>query len=90
MTATADEGMWLLNDPPRERLKEKYDFALTDPCMARASHPSVRSNPYFCLRWSRGGSFKSHIPSSEVAVIAEPPRTRTATARCCNRMAATR
>ena len=30
MTAVSDEGMWLLNDPPRELLKEKYGFDLTD------------------------------------------------------------
>ena len=28
MPAFSDEGMWLLNDPPRQRLKEKYGFDL--------------------------------------------------------------
>ena len=32
----ADEGMWLLNDPPRELLKEKYGFDLTDAWLERA------------------------------------------------------
>ena len=36
MTAFSDEGMWLLNDPPRERLKEKYGFDLTDAWLQRA------------------------------------------------------
>jgi hypothetical protein len=44
MTASADEGMWLLNDPPRERLKTQYGFELTDPWLARAMHGSVRLN----------------------------------------------
>jgi len=34
-SVTADEGMWLFNNPPRERLKEKYGFDVTDR-MARA------------------------------------------------------
>src|ERR1700747_757566 len=28
--ASADEGMWLYNNPPRTLLHEKYDFELTD------------------------------------------------------------
>jgi hypothetical protein len=42
MTATADEGMWLLTDPPRQRLKEKYGFDLTDEFLKRAMLGSVR------------------------------------------------
>jgi hypothetical protein len=44
MTAQADEGMWLLNDPPRQLLKQKYDFELTDPWLERAQKASVRFN----------------------------------------------
>src|SRR5262249_13008719 len=44
MTATSDEGMWLLNDPPRERLKERYNFELTDEWLKRAMLASVRLN----------------------------------------------
>ena len=44
MTARSDEGMWLLNDPPRKHLKEKYGFDLTDDWLARAMHGSVRFN----------------------------------------------
>src|SRR5579883_352936 len=44
MTARSDEGMWLLNDPPRKPLKEKYDFDLTDAWLARAMNASVRFN----------------------------------------------
>jgi hypothetical protein len=39
-----DEGMWLLNDPPRDLLKQKYDFDLTDAWVQRAMKGSVRFN----------------------------------------------
>src|SRR5947207_5317309 len=42
MTARADEGMWLLNNPPRQHLKEKYGFDLTDAWLTRAQKASVR------------------------------------------------
>ena len=44
MEARSDEGMWLLNDPPRELLKERYGFDLTDAWLKRAMHASVRFN----------------------------------------------
>jgi hypothetical protein len=44
MTAISDEGMWLLNDPPRELLKNKYGFELSDDWLDRAMHASVRLN----------------------------------------------
>lgn len=44
MPAYSDEGMWLLNDPPRERLKEKYGFDLTDAWLEHARLASVRFN----------------------------------------------
>jgi hypothetical protein len=40
----ADEGMWLLNDPPRSLLKKKYDFDLTDAWLEHAQKASVRFN----------------------------------------------
>jgi hypothetical protein len=40
----ADEGMWLLNQPPRALLKEKYDFDLTDAWLTRAMKASIRFN----------------------------------------------
>ncbi len=43
-TVLADEGMWLLTDPPRSLLKEKYGFDLTDEWLARARQASVRFN----------------------------------------------
>src|SRR5262245_6043172 len=44
MTATSDEGMWLLNDPPRDQLKQKYGFDLTNEWLRRAMLGSVRFN----------------------------------------------
>ncbi len=43
-TVNADEGMWLLNDPPRKHLKDKHDFDLTDEWLERAEKGSVRFN----------------------------------------------
>jgi hypothetical protein len=40
----ADEGMWLLNDPPRELLKKKYNFDLTPAWLDNAMKASVRFN----------------------------------------------
>ena len=44
MPAFSDEGMWLLNDPPRQQLKEKYGFDLTDDWLEHARLASVRFN----------------------------------------------
>jgi hypothetical protein len=44
MPAYSDEGMWLLNDPPRQQLKEKYGFDLTDQWLEHARLASVRFN----------------------------------------------
>ena len=30
-TAFADEGMWTFDNPPRQTLKEKYGFGITEP-----------------------------------------------------------
>ena len=42
--AHSDEGMWLLNDPPRERLQQNYQMVLTDDFLNRAMGASVRFN----------------------------------------------
>lgn len=44
MTAVSDEGMWLLNKPPKKQLREKYDFDLTEEWLKRAMLASVRLN----------------------------------------------
>ncbi len=41
---SADEGMWLLNHPPREHLEKLYGFDLTDAWLKRAQLASVRFN----------------------------------------------
>lgn len=40
----ADEGMWLFNQAPKELLKRKYNFELTEDWLARAQHASIRFN----------------------------------------------
>jgi hypothetical protein len=40
----SDEGMWLLNEPPRQLLRDKYGFDLTDSWLERARLGSVRFN----------------------------------------------
>ncbi len=44
MSARSDEGMWLVNDPPRQHLQSKYKFDLTDAWLERAMKASVRLN----------------------------------------------
>lgn len=40
----ADEGMWLYENPPRQLLKERHDFDLTDEWLAHLRQSSVRFN----------------------------------------------
>ncbi len=42
--ARADEGMWLFNQPPRELLKEKYQFDLTEEWLEKVQKASIRFN----------------------------------------------
>jgi hypothetical protein len=44
MTLPADEGMWLLNNPPRKLLKDKYGFTLDPAWLEHAQKASVRFN----------------------------------------------
>ncbi|HTU18710.1 MAG TPA: S46 family peptidase [Gemmataceae bacterium] len=41
---SADEGMWLLNNPPHNYLKERHDFTLSDEWLEQAQKGSVRFN----------------------------------------------
>jgi hypothetical protein len=43
-SARADEGMWLFNNPPRERLKDKYGFVVNDDWLEHVQKSSVRFN----------------------------------------------
>lgn len=40
----ADEGMWLFNNPPRQQLKERYGFEITDAWLDHLMKSSVRFN----------------------------------------------
>jgi len=40
----ADEGMWLFTQPPREQLKQRYGFDLTDSWLEHVRTASVRFN----------------------------------------------
>ncbi len=40
----ADEGMWLLNQPPRELLKKRHAFELTDAWLEKVQKASIRFN----------------------------------------------
>src|SRR5579864_7487981 len=42
--ATADEGMWLYNAPPKDRIKAKYGFDLTQQWLDHVRLSSVRFN----------------------------------------------
>ena len=40
----SDEGMWLYNDPPREQVRAKYGFEMTDVWLEHLQKSSVRFN----------------------------------------------
>jgi hypothetical protein len=42
--AFADEGMWLFNQPPRQLLRERYQFEATDAWLQHLQRASVRLN----------------------------------------------
>jgi len=42
--ATADEGMWLFNQPPRQILRERYQFDATDAWLDHLQKASIRFN----------------------------------------------
>src|SRR5438876_10974753 len=44
ISAHADEGMWLFNDPPRKLLKERHNFDATDAWLEHVQKSSVRFN----------------------------------------------
>ncbi len=44
VSTRADEGMWLFNNPPRDRLKAKYGFEVTDDWLEHVQKASVRFN----------------------------------------------
>ncbi len=77
MTARSDEGMWLLNEPPRELLKSKYGFDLTDAWLEHARLASIRFNN------GGSGSFVSpngliitnhHVGADSISKLSTPER----------------
>ncbi|HXR06108.1 MAG TPA: S46 family peptidase, partial [Candidatus Acidoferrum sp.] len=44
LTAQADEGMWLFNQPPRRILRERYQFDASDAWLEHLQKASVRFN----------------------------------------------
>jgi hypothetical protein len=44
ITAIADEGMWTFNNVPREEIKKKYGFEVTDEWLNKVRSASVRFN----------------------------------------------
>ncbi|HLP78639.1 MAG TPA: S46 family peptidase, partial [Candidatus Paceibacterota bacterium] len=44
LTAAADEGMWLFNQPPRDRLREQHHFDASDAWLNHLQKSSVRFN----------------------------------------------
>ncbi|MFO1498384.1 MAG: S46 family peptidase [Verrucomicrobiota bacterium] len=44
ISTRGDEGMWLFNNPPRELVKQKYGFDLTDGWLEHVQKSSVRFN----------------------------------------------
>jgi hypothetical protein len=81
-TLHADEGMWPFNNVPREAIKKKYGFSVTDAWLKRVQLASVRFNS------GGSGSFVSstglvltnhHIASDTLAKISTPERDYFAT-----------
>ncbi len=44
LSARADEGMWLFNQPPRELLRQRYQFDATDAWLHHLQKASIRFN----------------------------------------------
>jgi hypothetical protein len=44
LSALADEGMWTFNNVPREEIKRKYGFEITDAWLKKVQQASVRFN----------------------------------------------
>jgi len=58
--ARADEGMWLVNQPPRELLLKKYDFQISDAWLERAQKASIRFNNGGSGSFCSGPHFSDH------------------------------
>jgi hypothetical protein len=72
----ADEGMWLFNQPPRDLLKNKYGFDLTDDWLNRAMKASVRfSGASGAIVSPRGlVATNHHVGSDTIQKLSSPGR----------------
>ena len=51
-TIPADEGMWLLNEPPRDLLKQKYKFELTGYLTKKFTGLQIAKDPGVLIVWT--------------------------------------
>lgn len=74
-TVRSDEGMWLLNDPPKDLLAKRHGFDLTQPWLDKARKASIRLNS------GGSGSFVSpsgllltnhHVGADALAKLSSP------------------
>ena len=77
MPARSDEGMWLLDEPPKDRLRTKYNFELSENWLRHARLASIRFNS------GGSGSFVSpdglivtnhHIGADSLQKLSNPER----------------
>src|SRR5687768_5467081 len=77
LAAHADEGMWLFNNVPKEEIKKKYGFEVTNAWLEKVQKASVRFNS------GGSGSFVSpdglvmtnhHVASDTLGKISTPER----------------
>ena len=71
MSAWSDEGMWLLNEPPRELLKEKYGFDLTKEWLEHAQLASIRFNNGGSGSFVSGNGLDHHQPPHRLRLDAK-------------------
>jgi hypothetical protein len=77
LSVSADEGMWLFNQPPRQMFKERYQFEPTDDWLEHLQKASVRFNS------GGSGSFVSadgllisnhHVGADDLQKISTPAK----------------
>jgi hypothetical protein len=74
LRAPADEGMWLYNHPPRELIRERYGFELTDALLDHLQKASVRFGGASAEFVSEDGLVLSnhHVGSGAIQKLSSP------------------